>query len=136
MYCSNPECPDFEETGSHGEYVEGISVCPYCGSNLVEQMPSMSLSEHHGETGRGGNESSPIDDSDEELVVVASYNLRPDAELMITFLLNQGIDVFESPDDCGGTDPAVGFGMGIRLLVPRSQAAQAIALISEMEKDS
>ncbi len=36
MYCPNPECPDLVEGGVRGEYVEGISVCPRCGTGLVE----------------------------------------------------------------------------------------------------
>lgn len=34
MYCTNPECPDFTATGKHGEYRDGITVCPYCGEAL------------------------------------------------------------------------------------------------------
>jgi hypothetical protein len=136
MYCANPECPDFKETGSHGEYVEGVTVCPFCGSDLVEQLPKLRPPEDRDEMGQTEDEQGAIDDVDEELVVIATYNSRPDAELMMTYLGNEGIDVFESPDDCGGTNPAIGFGMGIRLLVPKSQAEQASALINEMEKDS
>ena len=156
MYCPNPECPDFKETGSPGEYVEGITICPFCGSELVEVMPSMSPAEDPDETELAEDESNTNesadeepstredsdeeprtrDYSDEELVVVATFNFRPDADLMMTFLLNQGIDVFESPDDCGGTNPAVGFGVGIRLLVPKSQADEATALIDDVEKSS
>ncbi len=56
MYCPNPECADFEETGVPGEYVEGVTVCPFCGSGLVEQMPDMNP---HGE------QSEPEQDEDE-----------------------------------------------------------------------
>lgn len=34
--CPNPDCPDLEATGSPGEYVSGIQVCPYCGAELVD----------------------------------------------------------------------------------------------------
>lgn len=39
MYCSNPKCPDYIATGSHGEYVAGVTTCPVCGEYLVETLP-------------------------------------------------------------------------------------------------
>ena len=36
MYCSNPDCPDFLATGAHGEFVAGVTTCPYCRQPLVE----------------------------------------------------------------------------------------------------
>ena len=120
MYCPNRECPDFKETGMHGEYVEGITVCPFCGSSLVEEVPDESPTQ--------------AQDSTERLVVIASYSFRQDAELAITFLRNNGIDVVESPDDCGGTNPVVGFATGIRLLAPESEATKAIALLKKAEE--
>jgi hypothetical protein len=38
MYCSNPECPDFVATGAHGEFVAGVTACPYCRQRLVETI--------------------------------------------------------------------------------------------------
>lgn len=35
MYCTNPECPDFLATGAHGEFVAGVTTCPYCRQPLV-----------------------------------------------------------------------------------------------------
>jgi hypothetical protein len=35
MICPNPECPDFRNTGSPGEYTEGITTCPVCGTSLT-----------------------------------------------------------------------------------------------------
>jgi len=39
MYCPNRDCPDFKDTGKPGEYREGISLCPYCGTALVAEDP-------------------------------------------------------------------------------------------------
>jgi len=39
MYCINPECPDYVETGSPSEYVEGVEACPVCGAALVAELP-------------------------------------------------------------------------------------------------
>jgi len=138
MYCPNPECPDFTETGFPGEYVGGVTVCPFCESYLVEQMPNMNPPAKQAEQNRTKPEEeefSTLDELDEDLVAIARYNLRQDAELAITYLINQGIDVFESSDDCGGTVPVVDFATGIRLMVPKSQAEQAIALLDNVEKD-
>jgi uncharacterized Zn finger protein (UPF0148 family) len=138
MYCPNPECPDFQETGVPGEYVGGVTVCPFCESRLVDQMPDMNPPVEKAEAHEAKEEEEPfsmIDELDEDLVAVATYSLRQDAELAITYLINRGIDVFESSDDCGGTVPVLGFITGTRLMVPKSQAEQAIALLQSVEKD-
>jgi hypothetical protein len=140
MYCPNPECPDFKDTGIPGEYVAGVTVCPFCNSYLVERLPDMKAHAKQDEAEQEEKETkqeeepfSNVDELDEELVAIATYNSRQDAELAITYLINQGIDVFESPDDGGGTLPAIA---GTRLLVPKSQAEQATALLDDVEKMS
>jgi len=42
MYCPNPDCPDLIEGGIRGEYVEGITLCPRCGTRLVEGVAAES----------------------------------------------------------------------------------------------
>jgi len=39
VYCPNHECPDFQEDGVPGEYVDTVSVCPKCGAVLVAEWP-------------------------------------------------------------------------------------------------
>ena len=39
MFCSNSKCPDFVATGTHGEYVPGVTTCPVCGEYLVDTLP-------------------------------------------------------------------------------------------------
>jgi hypothetical protein len=39
MYCVNPDCPDYVETGQHPEFVPGVTVCPKCGEYLAESIP-------------------------------------------------------------------------------------------------
>ena len=39
MYCINSGCPDFKATGLHGEYRDGVTVCPYCGEPLADSLP-------------------------------------------------------------------------------------------------
>jgi len=88
-----------------------------------------------GQTGstKGNTDVKSSDELTEELVVVASFNFRQDADLAMTFLIAKEIEVFESPDDCGGWDPGLGFGTRTRLLVNKSNAAKAIALLDEIE---
>ena len=136
MYCPNPECYDFKETGAPGEYVEGVTACPFCGSGLVEQVPDMNQRRVQAETDGDKDDLGTMDHLGEEFVTIATYNFRHDAELVMTYLMSHGIDVFVSPDDCGGTDPALGFATRTRLLAPESQAKQAIALLDEVEEDS
>jgi uncharacterized Zn finger protein (UPF0148 family) len=136
MYCPSCECPDFKQTGVPGEFVEDVTVCPFCGSALVEEMPEMNPSRARGETERDKGDFDSPEDSSEKLVVIASFSFRHNAELVITYLANNGIDVIESPDDCGGTNPIVGFAAGIRLLAPESQAKRAIALLKKVQGDN
>lgn len=39
MYCTNAKCPDYIATGTHGEYVAGVTACPVCGEYLVDTLP-------------------------------------------------------------------------------------------------
>ena len=39
MFCPNPECPDFVATGTHAEYVAGVTTCPVCAEYLVDTLP-------------------------------------------------------------------------------------------------
>jgi hypothetical protein len=38
MFCTNPECPDFLATGAHGEFVAGVTTCPYCRQPLAATL--------------------------------------------------------------------------------------------------
>jgi hypothetical protein len=42
MFCPNPDCPDLEASGVRGEYREGITHCPTCGTALVDGVASES----------------------------------------------------------------------------------------------
>ena len=51
MYCTDLQCPDFLQWGVHGEYRQGITVCPKCGATLVTERP---------EPGRVGEAEEPV----------------------------------------------------------------------------
>jgi hypothetical protein len=150
MYCANPRCPDLKRTGEPGEYVEGVTTCPYCGSALVAKKPRVvyvgdddaglrEYGKEHGYGTVGGEDSEEgfggrTDGSaDEELVVVADYDSRTDVGSIIDYLVDEGIDAYESEEEHLTTDPLVGRIKRTVVLVPRGQEDQARALIDEME---
>jgi hypothetical protein len=36
VFCPNRECRDYQLTGFHADFVDGVTVCPTCGAALVE----------------------------------------------------------------------------------------------------
>jgi hypothetical protein len=134
VFCPNPKCPDFEDSGTPTEYVDGIVECPMCGARLVDRMPDTESLRDQTSPKKDNTDVESSDELTEELVVVASFNFRQDADLARTFLIAKGIEVFESPDDCGGMDPGLGFGTRTRLLVHKNNADKAIALLDEIEE--
>ncbi len=134
MFCPNPKCPDLEGSDTPSEYVDGITKCPVCGAWLVEQMPGVPPSSDETDSEMDTTDVESPDESTEALVVVASFNFRQDADLAKTFLISKGIEVFESADDLGGMNPGLGFGARTRLLVHKSNADQAMALLDEIEE--
>jgi len=57
MYCPNDECPDFLDTGLRSEYRDDINDCPYCGTHLVSEAPSVATTaDGHPEKPRVGDD--------------------------------------------------------------------------------
>lgn len=48
MFCPNDDCPDFVNTGLRSEFRRDISVCPFCGSAMVDERPSDPIPEIDG----------------------------------------------------------------------------------------
>lgn len=118
-YCPSSNCPDFRLYGVAGEYSEAVSVCPRCGTALVAELPA-------------SEENDQPDDPRDSLIVVAAFNYRQDAELAMSFLLSEGVQVVESADDCGGVDPGLGFGTRTRLLVLQRDLQRAQLLLRRL----
>jgi Putative prokaryotic signal transducing protein len=38
--CPNPACPDCVRLGLAGEYVDFVTVCPQCGTTLIDATPA------------------------------------------------------------------------------------------------
>jgi hypothetical protein len=113
-----------------GEYREGIVVCPKCGARLVPKSPALLEAEEP------GVESTEERDADlGPLVVVASFNYHQDADLAVSMLLANGVRAAAFGDDCGGTDPRIGFGSRTRVMVPEGQVKLALSLLEQDVRD-
>lgn len=136
MYCSNPDCPDFQATGVHGEYVDGVPDCPYCGERLVESLPT-----------EGGKPSTTLFDAprppvDEELEVVIECSDPSEVAVIKSILEGAGIpnlirgeeefDSFRGAKSAFRLNPRGGT---VRFLVPASRAEEARALLTQTEPE-
>jgi hypothetical protein len=152
MFCANQQCPDFKRTGTPGEYVDGITSCPFCGAALVEQMPDMIPDIYEDDVEPEydvdpadadlENDDSDQEDTDEsvmkddsEYVPVAEYDYRKDVDHIVDYLVEEGIDAYESLDEYSTTDPLIGVIKRTLILVPKDQADQAISLLAEMDEE-
>jgi hypothetical protein len=61
----------------------------------------------------------------EELVVVGTFNSRPDAEMARSALEAAGIDSIVQGDDAGGLQPGLWEGRGVAVVVRGSDADRA-----------
>ena len=129
MFCTNPECPDLQECGIPGEYVDGIVRCPVCGSALVPELTE------------NGPRTEPLTAEDVEPVFETAE--PTEAEVARSILTGAGI-----PFLIQGQDPMVAFRAGhagfrfhplggaIRFVVPVDKAEEARILLTEMECDA
>lgn len=60
-----------------------------------------------------------------DLVVLATFNRRYEAEIARGFLDDAGIDSVSSADDAGGADVGLSFSRQVRLLVREEDAERA-----------
>lgn len=114
VFCPNPECPDFVDTGIHGEYVDTVWQCPACGAKLIHELPARAAPESGDEPEMAGVEHGP-------LVPVGTFLNRQDAELACSLLTAKGITAFVSHKE---------------LLVPEGQVLAAMALLEEAERNA
>jgi hypothetical protein len=136
MYCSNPDCPDYQVTGVHGEYVDTVTVCPYCGERLVANLPAAS-----------NNESTALFDAppcagEVELELVFETSDPSEVAIIRSILDGAGIPSLvrgeEEFDALRGARSAFRFnprGGVVRFLVPFSRAEEARALLTEVEPE-
>ncbi len=113
MRCPNPECPDTVWMGEAPSYVEGVTICPRCGT-LLEPIEA-ALPERDLAT------AAPVE--------VAEFLFRQDAELAASLLEADGIDSAVLADDAANINAGVGPGR-IRLLVAAEDGPRASELLA------
>ncbi len=132
LVCPNPECPDLEASGVHGEYLAGTELCPYCSTPLVD---SSWLDEG------GASVAEPrIDPGDQELEAV--FTTEDPAEIQIVRSILQGADIpyLTSHDSASdrvlpGFDPFrfMGRSKDAVFWVAPDRAEEARALLTEVD---
>jgi len=123
-HCPDPACPELEVNGRPGEYRDEVEVCPFCGATLVAGPPP------------APEECPPPEAAPPapagELVAVAAYPTRHQAELARGFLEACGIPAAIGADDAGATRPELGLLTGgVRVAVPADRAEEAVALLED-----
>ena len=144
MYCTNTDCPDYLATGFHAEFRPGITVCPACGTDLVESLESPPA------VRSARDEARPDDTDDGDLWSVLDElelpcQLEPVMEtstveeLMIIRSMLDGalipsvVTPRERLEDGPGADPmTVRDGMELVVLVPADLADEARERLEEM----
>jgi Putative prokaryotic signal transducing protein len=67
----------------------------------------------------------------DDLVVVGTFNSRPEAELARSALEAAGIESSVFGDDAGGTQPGLWEGRGVAVVVNRENESEARAVLTE-----
>jgi hypothetical protein len=143
MYCNNTDCPDYLATGKHGEYRDGISVCPYCGEPLQAGPPEPDHTDAAGHGPRMEHHPSPgADDVTGDLEPVFETSDPTEVPVVRSFLDAQGIphvvigeerfDTFRGALSPFRFNPRAGL---VAFLVPSAYAEVARDLLQEMEDD-
>jgi hypothetical protein len=134
VFCPNRECPDFVESHIHGEYVDGVTVCPICGAALVEEVAAVRPAAPRLETEQVAvPETEQVAPVAEQVVAVAAFDTHDDAGPALELLAANGVVVVEFLDDGRDFDDQTDWTTCTRLLVPESHAAFAKRLIAESE---
>jgi hypothetical protein len=131
VYCVNPECPDFVETGQHPEFVHGVTVCPKCGEYLSESIPDDAAQPPKAEASPDVDFEPVFESWDPtELPIVKS--------LLDAAGIPYLVDGEERFDTFRGAKAAMRFnprGASVFFLVPAHLAEDARALLEEVETE-
>ncbi|UCD36755.1 MAG: DUF2007 domain-containing protein [Fidelibacterota bacterium] len=69
-------------------------------------------------------------------ICIQTYYSRSAAEMDAAYLQSQGIEALVQADDLGGMVPGIAFGeQGVRLLIPKDQAEEALKLLSDSSEE-
>ncbi len=139
MYCPNRECPDFVEDGAPGEYVETVTVCPKCGAVLVAEFPPERPEAEPSAPEDGGEDATPcgaLPLPRGTLVALAAFDYPDETGPFVAALERAGVAVFQFLDDGRDFEDRGGVATCTRLLVPESQASEALAVLRRVEANA
>ncbi len=134
-YCVNPACPDFEATGFHAEYVDGITVCPTCGEYLVDQLPDVSADNNAGTFTRstgGAAELAEVHSSSDPSEIPIVKSMLEAAGIPCLIRGEEGFDSFRGSRSAFRYNPRAG---AIVFLVPADLADDARALLQQTDEE-
>jgi len=128
MFCTNPECPDFLATGAHGEFVAGVTNCPYCRQPLAAMLedggPPLDL-----EPDPSSEPEAVLETSDPaEFEIVKS--ILTGAEIPFLVRGHEQYKAFRGGHAAFRFNPKAG---ALVVLVPAERAEEARALLTEVE---
>ena len=128
MFCTNPDCPDFLSTGAHGEFVDGVTACPYCRQPLAATLedggPLPAL-----EPDPWSEPEAVLETYDTaELEVVKS--ILTGAEIPFLVRGHEQFKAFRGGHAAFRFNPQAG---AVVILVPAERAEEARALLTEVE---
>jgi hypothetical protein len=136
MYCSNPDCPDYQVTGVHGEYVDTVTVCPYCGEPLVENLPAAAEGEStalfDAPACAGGDELELVFETSDPSEVAVVRSILDGADIPSLVRGEEEFDAFRGARSAFRFNPRGG---AVRFLVPASRAEEARALLTEVDPE-
>ena len=137
MYCPNRDCPDMQEDGVPGEYLDTVTVCPKCGTTLVAEFPAEAPPAEPAlpATEEEASEACPAELFPRgPLVALAAFDYPDETEPFVAALERAGITVFQFIDDGRDFEDRGGVPTCTRILVPESQAARARAVLQQVEE--
>lgn len=128
MYCANPECPDFLATGAHGEFVAGVTTCPYCRQPLVEAV-------HDGEQPlrlepAPAAEPEPVLETSDPAELEIVKSILTGAEIPFLVRGHEQYKAFRGGHAAFRFNPKAG---ALVILVPAERAEEARALLTKVE---
>lgn len=135
MFCPNARCPDYKRTGLPGEYIDGVTSCPYCGAELVGRRPC--IEEQWAEEDNDATYTFDIAgvgeayEPEREIVPIADYISDNDAGISLSFLVANGIEAYMMPDDRLKSSKNT-TEVPARIVVAMSQANDAIFLLRDI----
>jgi hypothetical protein len=132
MFCANPDCPDFVATGNHGEFVAGVTHCPYCREPLVERLPESERNRPPEEVSEPTLEPELVHETSDPAEAEIIKSILTGAEIPFVLRGQEQFNAFRGGHAAFRFNPRAG---ALVFLVPADRAEEARALLTEVEPD-